>query len=462
MGCFSSADVKRLLHNKYVAVLGDSIQRSVYKDLVSLLQNDSFLTQAQLRNKGEMTFDTLVEGGSLCEMHNGVTYREVRQYRTGHHLMRFYFLTWAYSTYMESVLADFKEGPKPDVIIISSCIWDLIRYTHKPVEVYKKNLDCLFFRLNDVLSPKCLVIWNMTMPVGFKASEMPQYTKHNLRWDIVERNFYSATLANFHKMDVLDMHYHFRFDLRSRCKDAIHWNHLAHRKYSQILLAHIAQAWGVEPPERTKIISYAIPNGPLPVVPFGNVPHPHPKYNDQENGQHYFGPPIQNDPPHGVLLRNVPHPHPPCSQGNVQPCFEPMYIPGYTAFDGTDNSNMIGPFIPGPGIRFHPNQRNSNAVSPFVDDDSQFFVNFPPGNVGFDGFGRITNVNFTVPMFQNTPFRSMTINSYHLSVPGEFGTFHYNSPVPRGAWRGHHRMHRRREGKPMKPYHRPPSYSSRI
>ncbi|XP_073474250.1 PC-esterase domain-containing protein 1A-like isoform X2 [Aquarana catesbeiana] len=429
MGCFSSADVKRLLHNKYVAVLGDSIQRSVYKDLVSLLQNDSFLTQGQLRNKGEKTFanDTLVEGGSLCEMHNGVTYREVRQYRTGHHLMRFYFLTRAYSTYMESVLADFKEGPKPDVVIISSCIWDLIRYNYKPLEVYKKNLDCLFNRLTEVLSPECLVIWNMTMPVGFKPSEMPQYTKHNLRWDIVEGNFYSATVANFHKMDVLDMHYHFRFDLRSRCKDAIHWNQLAHRKYSQILLAHIAQAWNVEPPEGTKIIS----------------------------------PPIQNDPPHGVLLRNVPHPHPPCSQGNVQPSFEPMYIPGYTAFDGTDNSNMIGPFIPGPGIRFHPNQTNSNAVSPFA-DDSPFFVNFPPGNFGFDGFGRITNVNFTVPMFQNHPFRSMTINSYHLSMPGEFGTFHYNSPIPRGAWRGHHRMHRRREGKPVKPYHRPPSYSSRI
>lgn len=376
MGCFSSADVKRLLHNKYVAVLGDSIQRSVYKDLVSLLQNDSFLTQGQLRNKGEKTFanDTLVEGGSLCEMHNGVTYREVRQYRTGHHLMRFYFLTRAYSTYMESVLADFKEGPKPDVVIISSCIWDLIRYNYKPLEVYKKNLDCLFNRLTEVLSPECLVIWNMTMPVGFKPSEMPQYTKHNLRWDIVEGNFYSATVANFHKMDVLDMHYHFRFDLRSRCKDAIHWNQLAHRKYSQILLAHIAQAWNVEPPEGTKIIS---------------------------------------------------------------------------------------PFIPGPGIRFHPNQTNSNTVSPFA-DDSPFFVNFPPGNFGFDGFGRITNVNFTVPMFQNHPFRSMTINSYHLSMPGEFGTFHYNSPIPRGAWRGHHRMHRRREGKPVKPYHRPPSYSSRI
>ncbi|PIO23670.1 hypothetical protein AB205_0213960, partial [Aquarana catesbeiana] len=335
-----------------LASLGDAalaIQRSVYKDLVSLLQNDSFLTQGQLRNKGEKTFanDTLVEGGSLCEMHNGVTYREVRQYRTGHHLMRFYFLTRAYSTYMESVLADFKEGPKPDVVIISSCIWDLIRYNYKPLEVYKKNLDCLFNRLTEVLSPECLVIWNMTMPVGFKPSEMPQYTKHNLRWDIVEGNFYSATVANFHKMDVLDMHYHFRFDLRSRCKDAIHWNQLAHRKYSQILLAHIAQAWNVEPPEGTKIISYAIPNGPLPVVPFGNVPHPHPIYNDQENGQHYFG-------------------------------FDESCVANDLLWSCPSDERII----------------SLQTVSPFA-DDSPFFVNFPPGNFGFDGFGRITNVNFT-------------------------------------------------------------------
>nr|DBA15928.1 TPA: hypothetical protein GDO54_003382 [Pyxicephalus adspersus] len=56
MKLFSSADVRRLLHNKYVAILGDFIQRSVYKDFVKILQNDEFLTENQLKRKGEMSF----------------------------------------------------------------------------------------------------------------------------------------------------------------------------------------------------------------------------------------------------------------------------------------------------------------------------------------------------------------------------------------------------------------------
>nr|DBA30796.1 TPA: hypothetical protein GDO54_006736 [Pyxicephalus adspersus] len=64
MKLFSSADVRRLLHNKYVAVQGDSIHRSVNKDLVKILQNVSeneFQTENQLKGKGGMSFakDTL-------------------------------------------------------------------------------------------------------------------------------------------------------------------------------------------------------------------------------------------------------------------------------------------------------------------------------------------------------------------------------------------------------------------
>ncbi|CAI9593743.1 unnamed protein product, partial [Staurois parvus] len=204
----------------------------------------------------------------------------------------------------------------PDVVLVNSCIWDLLRYDNKPLEAYKKNLDCLFSRLSEVLSPECLVIWNMTMPVGFKAGEMPQYSKHNLRWDIVEGNFYSATLANLHKMDVLDMHYYFRFDMHNRCKDATHWDKTAHRKYSQILMTHIADAWGVEPPEPT-IVKF----------PLWNLPPPHPLYNDQENGHHHFGRPIQSKPPHGDLLRNVPYPQPPYAQESIRHALNPRTSP---------------------------------------------------------------------------------------------------------------------------------------
>lgn len=72
--------------------------------------------------------DSIVEGGCLKEMNNGTGYREVRQFRSDHHLVRFYFVTQIYSSYMRNVLEDFRCGLKPDVVIVNSCIWDISRY----------------------------------------------------------------------------------------------------------------------------------------------------------------------------------------------------------------------------------------------------------------------------------------------------------------------------------------------
>lgn len=71
--------------------------------------------------------DRLVEGGSLKPMDNGTGYREVRQYQSDHHLVKFYFLTKIYSSYLQSVLNDFRSGLKPDVVIVNSCVWDISR-----------------------------------------------------------------------------------------------------------------------------------------------------------------------------------------------------------------------------------------------------------------------------------------------------------------------------------------------
>ncbi|XP_069488449.1 PC-esterase domain-containing protein 1A-like isoform X2 [Ambystoma mexicanum] len=255
---FSAEETQQLLHNKFVAILGDSIQRSAYKDLVLLLQTNDYLSTSQLRAKGELSFehDLLVEGGRLGELTNGTKYREVRQYRTDHHLVRYYFLTRVYSDYLESILSDFKSGPQPDVLIINSCVWDVSRYGAQSMEDYKVNLEKMFTRMDEVLLPECLMLWNMAMPLarkitgGFLIPEL-QYLDKTLRRDIMEANFYSATLAASHKFDVLDLHYHFRFDSQNRLKDGVHWNQIVHRKITQLLLAHLADAWGVTVPKRS-------------------------------------------------------------------------------------------------------------------------------------------------------------------------------------------------------------------
>lgn len=126
---FQASEVQQLLHNKFVVILGDSIQRAVYKDLVLLLQKDSLLTAAQLKAK---------------------------------------------------------------------------------------------------LQPLA----------------------SSLRRDVVEGNFYSATLAGDHCFDVLDLHFHFRHAVRHRHRDGVHWDQHAHRHLSHLLLTHVADAWGVELPKR--------------------------------------------------------------------------------------------------------------------------------------------------------------------------------------------------------------------
>ncbi|XP_073401459.1 PC-esterase domain-containing protein 1A-like isoform X2 [Dendrobates tinctorius] len=269
----------------------DVLQRSVYKDLVMLLQDDKLLSEAQLKRKGEITFekDSLVEGGILNGMQNGTAYREVRQYRSGHHLVRYYFLSRVYSAYLESILSDFQSGPQPDVLIANSCIWDLTRFDNKHLEAYKTNLDYLFLRLKEVLRPECLIIWNMTMPVGYRDNYFPDVTAsmseswknpaRNLRISVVEGNFFSGTLADFHKLDVLDMHYHFRGDLRLRCHDSTHWNQLAHRKYSQILLSHIAMAWGVQPPKSKMLECSTLHAAPAHLATLRKNPKMHPRTN---------------------------------------------------------------------------------------------------------------------------------------------------------------------------------------
>ncbi|XP_060775414.1 PC-esterase domain-containing protein 1A [Neoarius graeffei] len=255
MRAVTHRQARQLLHNKFVVVLGDSIQRSVYKDLVLLLQRESYLSLSQLRSKGELSFegDCLVEGGRLGQMNNGTEYREVRQYRTDHHLVRFYFITRVFSRYMESILADFKRELKPDVVIVNSCVWDVSRYNRKWGPEYKENLNKFFVHLKAVLPEESLVVWNMTMPLGkkiiggFLVPEI-QDMGPTLRYDVVEANFYGAVLADTHGLDVLDLHFLFRFSLQHRMNDGVHWNALAHRQITSLLLAHTAEAWGVELP----------------------------------------------------------------------------------------------------------------------------------------------------------------------------------------------------------------------
>ena len=97
MGIFSSENMHKLQHNKFVLLIGDSVQRSIYKDLVVLYNENRFISDKELRAKGETSFlnDTLVDRSELT---NGVHYKEVREFKSDHILIRFYFATRIYCT----------------------------------------------------------------------------------------------------------------------------------------------------------------------------------------------------------------------------------------------------------------------------------------------------------------------------------------------------------------------------
>lgn len=254
---FLQEDINHILSNKFVVIIGDSIQRAIYKDLVLLLQRNRYLSDAQLRSKGEFSFvnDELIEGGKKAKMCNGKDYREVRQYQSDFHLVRFYFVTRCYNTYMESVLSDLICDPKPDLVIMNSCLWDISRYGASGVDQYKKNLERLFTRFEETFPKDCMVIWNTTLPIsknakgGFLVPEI-EFMNSTLRLDILEANFYARQIAVSHNLDVLDLHYFLRHQLHRRADDGIHWDMTAHRRMTNLIMTHVCEAWREQLPGR--------------------------------------------------------------------------------------------------------------------------------------------------------------------------------------------------------------------
>ncbi|XP_020040598.1 PC-esterase domain-containing protein 1B [Castor canadensis] len=325
-----TSEVQQLLHNKFVIILGDSVQRAVYKDLVLLLQKDCLLSLRQLKTKGELTFeqDKLVAGGTFGIMHNGIDYREVREFCSGHHLVRFYFITRVYSDYLEGILQELQSGEHaPDVIVMNSCLWDISRYGPDFWSSYLQNLESLFGRLDQVLPKSCLLVWNTAMPVSEKprrGSNQPKGQPRAKPADVFKANFYSWEEARKHHFDVLDLNFHFRHFKKYLQDDGVHWNEYAHRKVSHLLLAHVADAWGVELPRRQ-------------CAPVGNLINYDPECKQtgqvvkrQPHGDQdllAFPVPLPLPPPRPRALLPLPPPLPPPLPLPLLPTPQPLPIP---------------------------------------------------------------------------------------------------------------------------------------
>ena len=256
MAIFFHKDVRELLRNRKVIVIGDSIQRSVYKDLVCLwTQEDSrYLFQRELRAKGELAFlgDKLLSGGKLeGKMVNGIGYREVREFKDGEVLFKYYFVTRSYSEHMASILNELKTCG-PDIIVMNSTFWDLHHYGDNDLQQYKQNLDKLLKDINETFPSSLLFIWNAALPLAERCKG--GFLRKGFLTIPVDKiktaNKFAWLATTEQKKIYLDLFTELKNkDNFTQAEDGIHWGMRAHRKISNLILTEVCTSWNKKLPD---------------------------------------------------------------------------------------------------------------------------------------------------------------------------------------------------------------------
>ena len=135
------------------------------------------------------------------------------------------------------------------------------------------NLQQLFKTCKRVLNPNTLFIWATALPVskevrgGVILKEI-SFLADILRYDVLLANRTASRAAVQYGFDVLDLHHAMRRHIPWRLPDGIHWNAVAHRKLTGLILHHICGAWHVELPARiTAYYNVSI----VPTLPKGGI-----------------------------------------------------------------------------------------------------------------------------------------------------------------------------------------------
>ncbi|XP_049513855.1 PC-esterase domain-containing protein 1A-like [Dermacentor silvarum] len=255
---FTSERVRSLLRAKRLAFLGCSNVRAIYKDLVCLYRMNSLIPNDLLKQKMEESClgDYLVKHG---KQYNGRDYLEERIFCNAHTTMFFYFLTKIHSDYVQTVLLRMADIP-PDVVIVSSCLWDITRWGPCGVDEYKENLHLFFWGLRCALPQSSVVIWLTAAPLSQSVNGgflLPQldFLKYSLRFHVNEANYFCKETAEKFGFDVIDIHYHLRMMLEYRAEDGIHWRPMAVRLCTNLILTHLALSWGKKLPNSDSFLT---------------------------------------------------------------------------------------------------------------------------------------------------------------------------------------------------------------
>nr|XP_053630300.1 uncharacterized protein LOC128686983 isoform X2 [Cherax quadricarinatus] len=250
---FTLEDACRLLQNKFILMIGDSNMRSFYKDLLYLLKKGEITPAHEFRRSGtrKSSFcgDRIIEK-SPTDTH-GRDYYEIREFMDESVTIRFIFVTKVNSKHVIRELDAIEKGSLfiPHVVIINSCIWDITRWGAMQEDTYKKEMVDVIHHIRCLFPDDTLIMWTTTLPVstekvkGGVFIKQLEFMKHSMRFMIMEANKFAQQLCIAFEIDLLDLHYHMRFQLHRRTNDGLHWEPVAIRHMTNTILTHIALSW---------------------------------------------------------------------------------------------------------------------------------------------------------------------------------------------------------------------------
>ena len=271
---FLSGDVANLLQNKTVVILGSSIVRGLYKDLVWLLNTDTLIDYGVLGNKGEESFpslDRLDEALSWTEMERrrktlkrifhennrdmlrdfrgvitGRHYAEVREYHNqeSNITIIFKFISRAFPEDEADWAAELRQltgGRNIDILLLNSGLWDINRWGPLAHKQYEASME----QLVRGLPPECAVFWLTTTPVAADTSSRgmiladKDFQGDLLRFQVAEMNHLTVLKFKQSRVNVIDLFHSLQSRAKSRNKDGIHWSPDINRLMTNKILTHL-------------------------------------------------------------------------------------------------------------------------------------------------------------------------------------------------------------------------------
>ncbi|KAF1770853.1 hypothetical protein GCK72_002677 [Caenorhabditis remanei] len=264
---------RALFKNQHIMFIGDSLIRAMYKDFLALLQTGDLCTVQDLRvsNEDSIFGDKHID---FLELEANRVFRQAREFQSNQHLIQYFFTNRAMREDLEKTCLMIEAtDERPDIVVMNSAIWDISRFPARlsqrwtsqsmdnleeeinVAEDYYNRIAMFCRRMRVLLPPTSTVVWVLMPPSstpesnvsgGFLANNHLKF--YEIRARLLEANVRAAQIVREAGFDVLDLSFHFRLSnfQAFRIKDGVHFNNIATRFMNQLLIGHIADAWGID------------------------------------------------------------------------------------------------------------------------------------------------------------------------------------------------------------------------